>query len=79
MAVTGQKLEKIYQNSRILNSHIFVPQLTFELVKKLIFWRTMLYFVELGGTEKRTLGGGRTNFKIGYGRRDTEKYVYIDD
>ena len=36
MAATGLKMAEIFQNSRILNTQTFVPQLTYKIVKKFI-------------------------------------------
>ena len=46
MAAMDPKMVKIFRNFRILNIHTFLPQLTNEIVRKLIFLHKMLYFVD---------------------------------
>ena len=46
MAATGPKIAEIFQNFRILNTHTFLPQPTYEIVKKLIFLHKTVYFVD---------------------------------
>ena len=46
MAAMGPKMAENFQNSMILKKHTFVPELSYKIVKKLIFLHKMLYFVD---------------------------------